>query len=129
MKSEDYKISITQRIGGSPERIGLFGWLGLYATGALLLIFLFAHIWLIHYVSPQPITLKHTIEFLNSPLVRIVDIGLLLLAVVHGMIGLSRLILDLELVKKSGALLLNVILFVLSIVIFITGVFIFNLFV
>ncbi|NQU02615.1 MAG: hypothetical protein HQ589_00465 [Syntrophaceae bacterium] len=129
MKSEDYKILSTQRFGESPERIGFLGWFGLYATGALLLVFLLAHIWLIHWIAPQPITLKHITEILGSPLVVIVDLGLLLFAVVHGMIGLGRLILDLELVQKGGARLLNIVLFFLGVVIFVAGIYVFNFFV
>ena len=129
MKSEDYKISIIRRLGEPSARIGLLGWFGLYLTGALLLIFLFAHLWLVHYVLPQPITLKHTIGILGSPFIKVVDLGLLLLAVIHGMTGLGRLILDLELIKRKGGLILNVILFSLGLIIFFEGVYIFKFFV
>jgi succinate dehydrogenase hydrophobic anchor subunit len=128
MRSEDYKVSSVQKIGGSFERIGFIGWFGLYVTGALLLIFVLTHIWLIHYTAPQPITLKHITEALSSPLVIMVDLGLLLLAVIHGMIGLGKLILDLELIQKSGARVLNVILFLLGMAIFIAGIYVFKFF-
>ncbi len=85
------------------EKIGLWGWLGLYATGTVLLFLLFSHLWLVHYSSPQPITLEGTILALRSPFIRTVEFSLLLFAVAHGMIGLRRIVLDLEVIKKRGS--------------------------
>jgi len=102
MEAVGKKNSLVQKFSEPHERIGLVGWLGLYGTGPILLFFLFAHIWLVHYASSQPITLRNTLLALRSPIVQTIDLGLLLFAVVHGMIGLNRLILDLELLKKRG---------------------------
>jgi len=100
--AEDRSASV-QRFGLPSERIGLWGWLGLYLSGIVLLVLLFAHLILVHYISPQPITFKNTLLALQSPLVRIIDVGLLLFAVFHGMLGLRKIILDLEWMKKKGA--------------------------
>ena len=82
---------------GPYERIGLAGWLSLYVTGALLLFFLSSHVWLSVYESSQPFTLKDTQLLLQSNFVKIGEIGLLFLAVVHGMVGVKRIVLELNL--------------------------------
>ena len=102
-----HKNSSVQRLGEPYERIGLWGWLGLYATGAILLAFVLTHLLLVHYTSSQPITLKNTLLALRSPFVRTVDLGLLLFVVVHGMLGLRKVILDLDLLRIKGALYLS----------------------
>ena len=102
-----HRNSSVQELGEPYERIGLWGWLGLYATGAILLVLLLTHIWLAHYASSQPITLRNTLLALRSPFVRTIDLALLLFAVVHGMLGLRKVILDLDLFRKKGALYLS----------------------
>ena len=107
------------------ERIGLPGWLLLYVTGALLLFFLLSHVWLSVYGSFQPFTLKATQLLLRSTFIRVVELGLLLLAVVHGMIGVKRIILELDLVKKRGAQYLNWFFLLAGTLIFVFGLYIF----
>ena len=85
-----------------PERIGLWGWLGIYVTGFCLLFFLLAHVWILHYATDVTITLRSTFSALQSPFVMIVELGLLAFAVVHGMLGIRRIALDLELLGKKG---------------------------
>ena len=99
--------SLPRRFGEPFERIGPWGWLALYSTGFILLFFLLAHIWLVHYVSDQPITWKNVLLSLRSPFVRTVSLGLLFFSLIHGMMGLRRVILDLELLKKKGSLYLD----------------------
>jgi len=95
---------------GGPEstyrRIGFWGWLGLYASGVLLLFFLLAHIWFIHYSAAEPPSLKTTMAMFASPVVKTVEIGLLAMALIHGLIGLCRIVLDLEIFKERGQKLL-----------------------
>ena len=86
----------------STERISLWGWLGIYVTGFCLFFFLGAHVWLIHYASHESITFKSSLAALQSPFVMAVEVGLLVFAVVHGMLGVRRIILDLELLGKKG---------------------------
>lgn len=85
-----------------PERIGLWGWLGIYVTGFCLLFFLSAHVWLVHFASEGTRTLKATVSAFESPFVMGIELGLLVFAVVHGMLGVRRIVLDLELLGKSG---------------------------
>lgn len=109
------------------ERIGLPGWLLLYVTGALLLFFLFSHVWLSVYGSFQPFTLKGTQLLLRSPFIKVVEIGLLFLAVVHGMIGVKRIILELNLARKKGSQYLNWCFVIAGTLIFVFGIYIFGL--
>jgi len=84
------------------QRIDVWGWLGLYASGALLLFFLIAHLWAVHFGTPEPLSFKTTLQSLASPFTRIVELGLLVLVVVHGLMGLRRIILDLEIIGEEG---------------------------
>ena len=121
-----HKNPSVQRLGEPYERIGLWGWLGLYATGAILLVLLLTHLWLVHYASSQPITLRNTLLALRSPFVRTIDLALLLFAVVHGMLGLRKVILDLDLFKKKGALYLSWFMVVAGAALLAWGLFIFS---
>jgi succinate dehydrogenase hydrophobic anchor subunit len=112
---------------GPYERIGLFGWLLLYVTGALLLFFLASHVWLSVYGSLQPATLKGSQLLLGSTFVRVVELGLLFLAVVHGMIGVKRIMLELDLAKKKGNQYLNWCFVVAAFLILVFGIYIFIL--
>lgn len=112
---------------GPYERIGLPGWLLLYVTGALLLFFLLSHVWLSVYGSLQPFTLKGTQLLLRSPFIKVVELGLLFLAVVHGMIGVKRIILELNLARKKGSQVLNWCFVIAGTLIFVFGIYIFGL--
>ncbi|MBW1764892.1 MAG: hypothetical protein JRJ23_09165, partial [Deltaproteobacteria bacterium] len=118
---------LVKRDLGPYERIGLLGWLLLYVTGALLLFFLLSHVWLSVYGSFQPVTLKGTQLLLRSTFVRVVELGLLFLAVVHGMIGVKRIILELNLAKKRGGQYLNWCFVIAGTLIFVFGIYIFGL--
>jgi succinate dehydrogenase hydrophobic anchor subunit len=84
------------------QRIGLWGWLSLYASGAVLLFFLLMHVCIVHFATPAPLGLSTTIRSLDSLFVRIVEIGLLVFVLVHGLIGLRRIVLDFEFLRKRG---------------------------
>ena len=84
----------------TPQRIGLWGWLGLYFTGALLFFLLLIHVWLVHYSSTEPISFQRTVSALGSPFVRMIELGLLLFGFTHGLTGLRRILLDLEIFGK-----------------------------
>ena len=112
---------------GPYERIGSFGWFLLYVTGALLLFFLASHVWLSVYGSLQTVTLKGSQLLLGSTFVRVMEIGLLFLAVIHGMIGLKRIILELDLTKKRGNRYLNWCFVMAASLILVFGLYIFFL--
>ena len=89
--------------GAQPfERIGLWGWVGLYVTGALLLFFLFGHVLLVHLKPSVSLTAQATSLGLTSPFVRVLDLALLTFAVIHGLLGLRRLVLDCEILRARG---------------------------
>ena len=112
---------------GPYERIGLPGWLTLYVTGGLLLFFLLSHVWLSVYASSQPITLKSSRLLLQSNYVKVLELGLLFLALVHGMIGVKRIILELDLARKKGGQYLNWCFIVMGTLVFAFGFYIFGL--
>jgi succinate dehydrogenase hydrophobic anchor subunit len=107
------------------ERIGLWAWLGIYVTGVCLSFFLGAHLWLIHYASQNEITFKSSVAALQSPLVMVVEVGLLVFAVVHGMMGIRRVILDLEFLGRRGDRYLTWALTAVGIFLIISGTIIF----
>ena len=103
------------------------GWLLLYVTGALLLFFLLSHVWLSVYESTEPFTLKGTQLLLRSTFIKVVEIGLLFLAVVHGTIGVKRILLELNLAKKKGSRFMNWSFVIAGTLIFVFGIYIFGL--
>ena len=126
--SQDDKTAEGGYIEESPQRIGIWGWLGLYLTGAVLLFLLLAHILLVHYGSSQQVSFQRTLSSLQSPFVRFVELGLLLIAFIHGFTGLRRILLDLEIFQKRGNVLLTTGFVVTGCVFSIWGVFIFSAF-
>ena len=90
-----------------PQRIGMWGWLGLYLTGAVLFFLLLTHILLVHYGASQPVSFERTFSSLQSPWVRFVEMGLLFIAFIHALTGLRRILLDLEIFRKRGNVLLT----------------------
>ena len=88
--------------GGPGERIGLWGWFALYATGAALFFLLLTHILGIHFFHPEKLSAAAVYERYRSPFLAINSVCLLVVGVVHGMIGLRRTILDLDLLSRKG---------------------------
>lgn len=107
-------------------RIGLWGWLGIYVTGAILLGFLFSHVWLIHYRSLGTITARTTAMSLQSLFIKTTELGLLVFAVVHAMLGTRRIILDMEVLRERGARFLSWFLVIIGVIIITSGLIIFN---
>lgn len=75
---------------------GIMAWLGLYVTGAFLVVFVLAHLWALHYAIVGPITARAVAERLRAPLFQVLDLGLFALALTHGLLGLRRFLLDFE---------------------------------
>ena len=115
------------RFGGGNEALGLWGWFGLYLSGAVLLFFILSHLWVIHY-SPtgHELSWKSIFEnFKDYYIIRIIDIGLLVFCIIHGLLGFRRIILDLEFLSKSGDKWLIGALIIIGIMLFIFGLVIF----
>ena len=75
---------------------GIVAWLGLYLTGAFLVVFLLAHLWVLHYTQVGPITARAVADRLRMPFFQVLDLGLFALALTHGLLGLRRVLLDFE---------------------------------
>ena len=106
-------------------RIGLWGWLGLYVTGAVLLLLLLSHIGLVHYVSQEPFSASRTYDTLQRPFVRIIEVCLLVFALIHGMTGLRRVVLDLEIFRLKRSRYLTWFLVGAAVILIVWGVQIF----
>lgn len=111
---------------GDYQRIGLWGWLGLYASGAVLLFLLLTHVGILHFGTYEPLGIKTTQKALSSPFIRTIELSLLLLALFHGLMGVRRIILDLEILQKRGNRWLSLCLVVLGIALFSWGLLLFN---
>ena len=108
------------------ERIGMYGWIGMYITGALLFLVILAHLFLAH-VKPTGAITAHSIWVgLQSPLVRFLDLSLLALAVVHGFLGIRRIILDCEILRGRGQAWLTIIICLIGAVIVAFGLVLFS---
>ena len=100
-------------------KTGMFAWLIFRITGLALVFYLIMHI---HVVSSlaNPAAFDKTMNFLGSPLFRILELGLLAAVLIHAMNGVRILIVDFG----KGALYqakLFWILFAVGIVLFIAG--------
>lgn len=90
-------------------------WTGLYVSGVLLLVFVGAHLWSVHYASemaPSRFTFDAVAANLQNPLYAFVDLSLLVLALFHGLLGTHRVVADLGL---CGPRALRVVGFVLAV--------------
>ena len=81
---------------GASRATGMGAWLGLYLTGTFLVLFLLAHLWALHYGVTGPITARAVAERLRTPMFQVLDLGLLGLALGHGLLGLRRVLLECE---------------------------------
>lgn len=73
-------------------RQGFWGWLLQRLTGVMLLFFLSAHLFYLHYALEWPITFR---DVANSLFLRVVDIGILVLVVYHALYGIRTALLNL----------------------------------
>lgn len=108
------------------ERIGLWGWLGLYLTGLGLLFFALVHVWLAHIGHAGTFSSESTVMSLRSWFVRFVELGLLLFAVIHGFSGVRRIVLDLEVLREREARYLTWGLVIAGLGVFIWGLVLFG---
>jgi succinate dehydrogenase / fumarate reductase membrane anchor subunit len=110
---------------GSGERIGLIGWLSLYLSGVLVVFLVLGHILFIHFISDADITAQSVYRDLQSGFISFLTIALLPLGVFHGLMGLRRVILDIEILGKKGDRVLLVVLGLVGVFIVIIGIEIF----
>ena len=116
------------RLDGNNKRIGQLGWFGMYLTGAVLFFLLLSHLGAVHYFPVAPtMALADISRSLQSHLsLRIIDIGLLAFCIVHGLVGLRRVILDLEIMGRAGDRCLAWGFTAIGVGLFIFGISVFN---
>ena len=74
---------------------GVWAWLIQRITGAVLLVFLGAHFWVLHYATAgEHIRLADVMHRLNSPFFMVVDSALLATALYHGLNGVRMVFFD-----------------------------------
>ena len=78
--------------------LNVIGWYVQRITGAALLILLVAHFWVEHFMSAElrrgELTYEAILVRISNPVWQWIDIGFLLIALLHGLSGLRNIILD-----------------------------------
>lgn len=91
------------RRGARGPNMGLWEWFSLYLAGAFLIVFIVAHVLAVHYFRQAgPLTFSEVAAKLRSPLFLVIDLGLLLTVFYHGLAGVRRVIIDLEIFGDTG---------------------------
>jgi succinate dehydrogenase cytochrome b556 subunit len=104
-----------------PVRTGLWNWFMQRISAAVLVVFLLAHFWVLHYaVVGEQITFERVFERLQSPWFIALDSALLAVAIYHGLNGVRMVILDFGLGPVSQRIVAWV-LFVVGVVTFVYG--------
>ncbi len=98
------------RAKSAPSTIAFGDWVGLYLTGLFLVVFLLAHVWAVHYATvavDAGFTFEAVRQKLRDPLFAFLDLGLLSVAVYHGLLGFRRFVVDLEILGARGVRILS----------------------
>ena len=101
-------------------------------SGVLLLVFVGAHIWAVHYasdVTAEGITFASVTTRLENPLYGFSILGLLVAALFHGLIGLHRFIADLGICGRKALRVVGAVITAAGVVGFVYGLLIFRAFV
>jgi succinate dehydrogenase hydrophobic anchor subunit len=88
---------------------GFGDWLILHITGVLLVVFLLTHIWMVHYATggETGFSFEFVQARLQQPFFVVLDLGLLVLALYHGLLGVRRFVEDLEILGRRGMTILT----------------------
>ncbi|MDR3572968.1 MAG: hypothetical protein P4L50_03850 [Anaerolineaceae bacterium] len=98
---------------GPKSREGAWLWFIKAATGLLVIVILFIHLIVNHFVAPNGLlSYADIVKYYQNPIIPIMEIGLVAFAVSHSLIGLRGIILDL----KPSRALINVINWLFSII-------------
>jgi succinate dehydrogenase / fumarate reductase, membrane anchor subunit len=88
-------------------------------TGALLVPLLIAHFWVEHFMSKTllrgDLSYEVILERISNPLWQAIDIGFLLVALLHGLNGLRNIVLDYSRVGPRAARAITVVLIAIGI--------------
>ncbi len=96
------------RAKSPPSTVAFGDILGHHQTGVFLVLFLLAHIWAVHYAvtGETGFTFQAVRQKLETPLFTFLDLGLLVLAIYHGLVGVRRFVVDVEILRTTGEKLL-----------------------
>ena len=73
---------------------GYIAWILHRVTGVLLGLYLFLHIWVIHYLAQGEQAFNEVMSVVQSPLFLVLEVGLLGTVVYHGINGLRVILVD-----------------------------------
>lgn len=105
----------------APEPGGVWAWLFQRITAVLLLFFLGAHFWVLHYAAAgEHIRLEAVMDRLRSPFFAVLDTALLATVIFHALNGVRMVLFDFGL-KRGAQKTLTVLLWVFGLVAFIYG--------
>jgi succinate dehydrogenase / fumarate reductase cytochrome b subunit len=76
------------------KKTGFLSWLLRRLTGLGLTAYLLLHIWVLHSLTAGAQQFDQIMDFLNNPLFRVLEVGLLFLVIYHGLDGIRVLIID-----------------------------------
>jgi succinate dehydrogenase cytochrome b556 subunit len=83
----------------------MWSWLLQRITGLLLVIYLFIHLWVLHYSNAGKATFDEILLRLQSPVFLIFDLMLLALVIFHGLNGVRIVIIDLGISNRAQRVL------------------------
>lgn len=106
------------RANRATSTIAFGDWLGLYVTGFVLIVFLLGHLLAVHYAasSGSGLTFDAIRQKLQNPVFVVLDLGLLALALYHGLVGLRRVVVDLEMLGARATLVFTWVLVAVGLV-------------
>lgn len=76
------------------RRAGTFEWFAQRVSGVALVVLLFLHFFVLHYVTEGPVTYEKVMYRLASPTWKAIDLSFLLFAVYHAMNGFRSVVDD-----------------------------------
>ena len=93
-------------------------WYTQRVTGALLVPLLVAHFWVEHFMSKTllrgDLSYDVILSRISNPLWQGIDIGFLIVALIHGLIGIRNIVLDYSWVRPIAARAITLVLVVLG---------------
>jgi succinate dehydrogenase hydrophobic anchor subunit len=111
-------------------QMSIASWLAQRWTGILLIVFLVAHLIVAHFVAVSPTTGDWSAGEVSSRLVngwyKALDIGLLALALYHGLNGAARVAVAAGHVGSRGKLIIVSVCWIIGIALLVFGVIVFN---
>ncbi len=88
------------------ENIGMWTWLLQRITGLLLVFYLFAHLWVLHYANlPNKVAFDEILARLQSPLFLVFDLMLLALVIFHALNGVRVIVIDFGISSRAQKML------------------------